>query len=178
MSHRGFDFAPVLTGARLGLRPLLPEDRAALYRAASDPLIWAGHPAKTRHEPAVFDPYFDFLIQAGGTLAVTLRDSSEIIGASRFYEVPERPGTMAIGFTFLTRAYWGGATNREMKALMFAHVFRWYDAVWLDIGLDNLRSQRAAEKIGARRMGEARLTIGQATSDYACYRVTRQDWQA
>ncbi|WP_417524582.1 GNAT family N-acetyltransferase [Marinovum sp.] len=175
MTEGTFDFAPVLTGARLVLRPLVAEDRAALYRAASDPLIWAGHPTRTRHEKAVFDPYFDFLIRSGGTLAVTLRDSSEIIGASRFYEVAERPGTMAIGFTFLTRAHWGGAMNREMKALMCAHVFRWYDAVWLDIGRDNLRSQRAADKIGARRMSEARLTIGAATSDCVCYRIDRAD---
>ncbi|AKO98421.1 Acetyltransferase [Marinovum algicola DG 898] len=176
MTGPDFDFAPVLTGETLHLRPLRAEDRDGLYRAARDPLIWAGHPARTRHERAVFDPYFEFLRTAGGTLAVTDRRNGAIIGASRFYEVAERPGTMAIGFTFLTRAHWGGAANREMKALMFAHVFRWFDAVWLDIGVDNLRSQRAAEKIGARRMGAARLSIGAQPADYLCYRMRRQDW--
>lgn len=174
----GFDFAPVLSGETLRLRPLVAEDREALYRAAADPLIWAGHPAKTRHERAVFDPYFDFLLAAGGTLVVTLRRDGRVIGASRYYAVAERPGSVAIGYTFLTRDHWGGPANREMKALMLAHAFRWHDAVWLDIGCDNLRSQRAAEKIGAERMGEARLTLGRGTSDYVCYRIRRQDWQA
>ncbi|WP_323767649.1 GNAT family N-acetyltransferase [Marinovum sp.] len=177
MTAGGFDFAPVLTGETLQLRPLVAADREALYRAAADPLIWAGHPAKTRHERAVFDPYFDFLLASGGTLTVTLREDGRVIGASRFYEVAERPGSVAIGFTFLARAHWGGPANREMKALMLAHGFRWHDAVWLDIGTDNLRSQRAAEKIGAECMGTAELTLGRGAAEYVCYRIRRADWQ-
>ena len=55
---------------------------------------------------------------------------------------------MAIGFTFLARDYWGGQTNREMKSLMLCHAFCWAKVVWFHVGLNNLRSRKAVEKIG------------------------------
>ena len=84
-----FDIQPVLERARLTLRPLAAPDRDGLYAAASDPAIWAQHPARHRHERAVFDPYFDFLLSAGGTLAVCNRAQDQIVGCSRFYAVPD-----------------------------------------------------------------------------------------
>ncbi|MGY3438277.1 MULTISPECIES: GNAT family N-acetyltransferase [unclassified Marinovum] len=174
-----FDVAPDLTDQNLRLRPLGQADFEPLLAAASDPLIWAQHPAKTRHQPAVFAPYFAFLLQAGGTLVAEDLDlGGKVIGCSRFYQVAERPGTMAIGFTFLSRAYWGGPMNARMKALMFGHVFTVFDEVWLDIGLDNIRSQRAAEKIGAVHVNDATFNLGNGASDYRCYRVRRVDWAA
>ena len=38
-----FVLQPTLTGPRLELRPLRPDDFDALYSAASDPLIWETH---------------------------------------------------------------------------------------------------------------------------------------
>jgi RimJ/RimL family protein N-acetyltransferase len=37
-----------------------------------------------------------------------------------------------------------------MKRLMLAHAFRWARTVWFHVGPDNVRSQRALERIGAR----------------------------
>ena len=91
----------------VSLRRLRPEDREALYQAALDPLIWSGHPAKTRHERAVFDPYFDLLLAAGGTMV--LRDNDgRVIGCSRYYDPPDAPGMIAVGYTFVVRDRWAG----------------------------------------------------------------------
>jgi N-acetyltransferase len=43
-----FELQPVLTGKLIQLRPLKPEDFEALFRAASDPLIWEQHPESDR----------------------------------------------------------------------------------------------------------------------------------
>ena len=43
--------------------------------------------------------------------------------------------------------------NREMKQLMLQHAFRFVNCVVFLVGLQNLRSQRAVEKIGGVRVG-------------------------
>ncbi len=174
-----FDPQPTLEGATLLLRPLRFEDFDALYAAASDPATWAGHPVKNRHECDVFEPYFEILLKSAATLVVVDKASGEVIGCSRYYEVPSRPGTMAIGYTFLRCDYWGGVANFEMKTLMFDHVFASFDEVWLDIGVDNIRSQKATAKLGAKKVFEGRLDLGAGREDdYLSFVVSRADWNA
>jgi RimJ/RimL family protein N-acetyltransferase len=148
-----FEFQPVLTGERLELRPLRAEDRDALYAAASDPLIWAQHPVSDRWKPEVFQAYFDDALASGGALVALDRGDGRVIGTSRFHGFDPAANAVEIGWTFLARPYWGGEYNGEMKRLMLAHAFRFVDNVVLMIGPDNIRSRRAAEKIGGILIG-------------------------
>lgn len=174
-----FDRQPVLEGPRLLLRPLHSDDREALYQAASDPATWAGHPVKNRHDRAVFDPYFDFLLSTKETLVAVDKSRDRVIGCSRYYTPPHRPGTIAVGYTFLSPEYWGGAWNFEMKQLMFGHAFASFDEVWLDIGPDNIRSQKASSKLGARHVFTGQIDLGAGRmEDYMSFTVSRGDWSA
>ena len=76
------------------------------------------------------------------------RASDEVIGSSRYYDWNPAAAEVAIGYTFLARTHWGGVTNRELKGLMLAHAFRFARRVWFHIGVDNIRSRKAMEKIG------------------------------
>jgi RimJ/RimL family protein N-acetyltransferase len=78
------------------------------------------------------------------------RHSLRVIGSSRYYEWNARLQEVAVGYTFLARSHWGGEYNRELKALMLAHAFRFANRVWFHIGVDNIRSRKAMEKIGGR----------------------------
>lgn len=173
----GFDPQPDLKGPNLNLRPMRGEDRAGLYAAASDPLIWEQHPAKTRHQRDVFDPYFDMLLRAGTTLVLRENETNEIVGCSRFYVAPDVPGSISIGYTFLVRRLWGGPANREMKTLMLTHAFRHYDAVWFHIGEDNIRSQKGTAKLGAVYQYTADLDLGGGPSPTVCMRLDRAAWK-
>ncbi len=51
--------------------------------------------------------------------------------------------------------HWGGRYNGEMKRLMIEHAFQYLDSIVMFISPTNLRSQRAAEKIGAVRAGSS-----------------------
>ncbi|MEY3042361.1 MAG: hypothetical protein RLZZ174_1443, partial [Pseudomonadota bacterium] len=64
------DRQPTLRGEGLLLRPLAATDRSALYEAASDPLIWAQHPAKDRWLPEPFNAFFEAAVASGGALLV------------------------------------------------------------------------------------------------------------
>ena len=148
-----FDLQPTLTGELIELRPLRRDDFEELYAAASDPLIWEQHPDPERYTREVFQRYFDGALQSGGAFAVIDRRTGTIIGSSRYHDYNEPAGEVEIGWTFLERAYWGGTYNREMKQLMLAHAFRFVRRVVFLVGPDNIRSQRAMEKIGGVRAG-------------------------
>lgn len=145
------DLQPTLTGERIVLRPLRGEDWSDLYAVASDPPIWALHPAHDRHREPVFRRFFDKALQSGGALVVVDRQSRALIGSSRFYfEHVEEPGEVELGYTFLALVAWGGPTNRELKRLMLEHAFTFAHTALFSVGEGNARSRRAMEKIGGQ----------------------------
>ena len=144
------DLQPTLIGSSLSLRPLQADDFDALYKAASDPLIWQQHPDSCRYQRDVFQQrFFSGAIASGGALAVIDNDTGGIIGSSRYYDRNSSQREIAVGYTFLECKYWGTGANQQMKALMLAHAFTQARVVWFHIGESNLRSRRALEKLGA-----------------------------
>ena len=148
-----FDLQPVLTGELLELRPLRPEDFHDLYAVASDPLIWEQHPVKDRYREEVFKEFFREALESGGALVTIDSKGGQVIGSSRFHGYDEEKSEIEIGWTFLARSHWGGIYNWEMKQLMLRHAFRFVNSVIFLVGPQNLRSQRALEKIGAVSVG-------------------------
>jgi len=135
---------PTLHGERLHLRPMRKDDFDALFRAASDRKIWELHPDPLRHTRERFQIYFDTGMQCGGALVV--EHDGEIVGGSRYTDASD--DQVEIGWTFLTRKYWGGSFNRELKTLMMTHAFKHVRRCIFVVGKDNLRSRAAMTKIG------------------------------
>jgi RimJ/RimL family protein N-acetyltransferase len=125
-----------------------PEDFEALYAVASDPLIWALHPEPDRYKIDVFERFFRGGLASRGALIAIDRKDNRVIGSSRYYGYDPAQSEIEVGWTFLARSYWGGRYNGEMKELMLRHAFTFVDNVVLLIGPENIRSRRAAEKIG------------------------------
>lgn len=148
-----FDYQPVLHGDHVDLRPLRAEDFDGLYAVAADPLIWEQHPVRSRHEEATFRAFFQESLTSGGALIAIDANSRGIIGSSRFHGYDGERDEVEIGWTFLARSHWGGMYNGEMKRLMLQHAFRFVSSVVFLVGLQNVRSQRAVEKIGGVRVG-------------------------
>ena len=147
------DRQPVLVGALVTVRPTTADDYAALYDVASDPLIWDQHPAHDRWQADVFRAFFDDGLATGGML--TIRDAGDgaVIGATRY--VPAGPDEVEIGWTFLARRHWRRGYNREVKRLMIDHALRQVGAVRFSAGVDNHRSRRAIEALGAVQLPDA-----------------------
>jgi N-acetyltransferase len=173
-----FDLQPTLTGEHLLLRPLRPEDREATWEVARDPLIWALHPDQTRYHRAGFEHFFAGLLSDSGSLAVVDNATGRIIGVSRYYEWEPQRREVAVGYTFLARAYWGGWANGEMKRLMIQHAAPHADAIWFHVGKGNLRSRRAMEKIGAVAAFEALRVQNGEMIDFVYYRIEPAGWLA
>jgi RimJ/RimL family protein N-acetyltransferase len=148
-----FDLQPVLQGELLGLRPIRPEDFYDLYAVASDPLIWEQHPVKDRYKEEVFKRFFHEALESGGALIAIDASDGQVIGSSRFHGYDKEKSEIEIGWTFLARTHWGGIYNKEMKQLMLRHAFKFVNSVVFLVDPQNLRSQRAMEKIGGVRVG-------------------------
>ena len=143
-----FELQPHLVGDLLELRPLRPEDWESLFAVASDPLIWEQHPAHDRYQEEVFREFFHEALASGGAFVVTDRKTQKIIGSSRYFGFDSGKREIEIGWTFLARSHWGGKYNAELKHLMLGHAFKFVESVVFLIGPQNVRSQKAREKIG------------------------------
>jgi RimJ/RimL family protein N-acetyltransferase len=161
-----FDLQPILEGELLGLRPLRPDDFRDLYEVASDPLIWEQHPNADRYKESVFEGFFREALESGGALIAIDSKDGRVIGSSRFHGYDSDRSEIEIGWTFLARSCWGGMYNREMKQLMLRHAFRFVNSVIFLVGPENVRSQRAMEKIGGVRVGSRRDSSGRESLVY------------
>ncbi len=162
-----FDFQPCLKGNIVELRPLQEDDLSALYAVASDPLIWEQHPVKTRSTQSGFKQFFEESLASGGALVVLDASNGEIIGSSRYHGYDAERSEVEIGWSYLSRAYWGGRYNGEMKRLMLEHAFKFVNSVVFLIGPENLRSRRAVEKIGGVLQGQGVNAGGDESLVYA-----------
>ncbi len=155
-----FDLQPNLKGELIELRPLAPEDWNELFAVASDPLIWQQHPESDRYKEDVFKIFFREAMECGGAFVIIDTKSQQIIGSTRFYGYDPERSEIEIGWTFLARKYWGGRYNRELKQLMLAHAFKFVENAIFFVGENNIRSQKATEKIGGIKSGMVKKVYG------------------
>jgi RimJ/RimL family protein N-acetyltransferase len=166
---------PTLTGQTLVVSPLDPSHFDNLYQAASDPLIWAGHPARLRYQLDVFSRWFEDALASKSALVVADKQSGRLLGSSRYYEYDEAKSEICIGYTFLVRDVWGGDTNRELKTLMLDHAFTQVSRVWFHVDVDNVRSQKAMKKIGAHQSHIAEASFYGNSATYVFFRMDRPE---
>ncbi len=171
-----FDLQPTLENDRVSLRPLCNKDFDELFDVASDPLIWEQHPSK-RYKRNEFKIFFEESLMSIGALIIIDKSSGEIIGSSRFKKIDGNTDAVEIGWSFLSRKYWGGKFNMEIKKLMIDYAFKHVDHVIFYIDEDNIRSQKAIEKINGERISESEYPILKKKNDRnLIYRLNKKDW--
>jgi len=163
---------PHLEDDLVALMPLRENDFDTLYEVGSDPLIWEQHPSPDRYKKEVFRIYFDSAIASGSALLIADKKSDGLVGCSRYYDYNLAESKVAIGYTFLARKFWGGNYNGAIKKLMLDYVFQFVDTVLFHIGPNNVRSQKAVEKIGGKKIRDM-LYEGNRHCEYA---IRKMDW--
>ena len=148
-----------------------------MYAVASDPTVWEQHPVPNRYQRHVYTELFQELVESRGTLVVVDSKSQKIIGNSRYYDYSPQDQSVAIGFTLLARAYWGGSYNQELKMLMLNHAFQAIDRVVFHVGEFNFRSQKALTKIGAMQFDRSiKILPDRKESVSLHYRILKNDF--
>lgn len=179
MTENKINWQPqILENDILKIVPLLEFDFDKLFEAASDPLIWEQHPERERYKREVFQLYFDSAISGKSAFKIIEKATNEIIGSTRYYDYKPGNSSIAIGYTFLERKYWGGKYNKVLKKLMIEYAFQFVDKIYLHIGASNLRSQIATARNGAVKVREFESEQnGIKTSSFE-YLIERKNWKA
>ncbi|HEY4786851.1 MAG TPA: GNAT family N-acetyltransferase [Bacteroidales bacterium] len=162
-----------------GLTQLIPsqeKDFEALYEIASDPKIWEQHPISDRYKKEVFLEFFEGAMACKSSFVILDKLSGKPIGSTRFYNYDEAHSSIAIGYTFLSRNYWGGTYNRSTKKLLLDYAFKYVETVIFHIGVNNIRSQKAIDKIGATKTKELYVDYGGKMVLNYEYEIKKHEW--
>jgi RimJ/RimL family protein N-acetyltransferase len=166
-----------LHSSLIKLKPLQSSHFEELYAVGSDPAIWEQHPSRDRYKREVFQQFFDLAILGKAAFVVIDVETEKIIGSSRYYEHSAENRSVAIGYTFLAKAYWGGRYNRSLKKLMLDYAFQFVDTVIFHIGEHNLRSQIATQRFGAKKLERVEEKLyGTLPIRNFVYELKKEDW--
>ena len=108
--------------------------------------------------------------------------TNDIIGSTKFMDIDKKHKRLEIGFTWLTPSYWRTAINTNCKYLLLQYCFEVLQLNRVQIKTDheNLRSQKAIERIGAQKEGVLRNHMVRKDGTIrhtVMYSVTREDWK-
>lgn len=169
----------------VALEPLTLDHAPALEAAAADGELWklwfTSAPA-----PGEAASYIAKALDghvAGHMLPFAIREKTtgEIIGTTRYYDfAPELP-RIAIGYTWYAKRWQKSHVNTACKRLLLKHAFESLDCVAVEFHTDgrNLDSQRAIERLGARRDGVLRAHKRRPDGtlrDTVCYSIIASEW--
>ena len=146
-----------LENENVKLVPLNPNDFEELFSVASDPKIWEQHPNKDRYQREVFEKFFQGAIESKGAFKIMDKSSNEVAGSTRFYDYNPKENSIFIGYTFYATKFWGSKLNPQVKKLMLDYIFQFVDKVNFHVGKNNIRSQKAMEKLGAKKVDEVNV---------------------
>ncbi len=103
------------------------------------------------------------------------------VGVTTFMEIRPAHRGLEIGSTWIGKTHQGTTINPEAKYLLLRHAFENLKAIRLQLKTDsrNLQSQRAIEKIGAKREGVLRNHYIMPDGHYrhsVYFSVTDEEW--
>lgn len=175
-----------LEGKWVRLVPLSLDRLTEIARAGRDPAIWTWVRHGPRTTPERMADLIDHWLkeQAAGTalpFTTLLKPSMVPVGATGFLDIQRENRGVEIGGTWLTPTLQRTPVNTEAKYLLLRHAFETEGCLRVQLKTDerNLRSQKAIERIGARREGVFRRHIllddGFARSS-VYYSILEDEW--
>ena len=178
MKNQEFNLQPeILENEITKLIPLEEKHFEVLFDAASDPLIWEQNPVKDRYTREGFKTYFDIIINKKGAFLIFDKQTNEVMGTTSFYDYNPEKSSVGIGYTFITRKYWGGPYNKSNKKLLIDYAFQHVNSVLFHVGSENFRSQKAVLKLGAEKINDVMFTINGVNVPYFEYELVKKSYE-
>jgi RimJ/RimL family protein N-acetyltransferase len=168
---------PILENNIIKLLPVVESDFDGLFEVAADPLVWEQHPNKNRYKKEVFQVFFEGAMESKGAFKIVNKETNEIMGSTRFYDLDTKNKSVLIGYTFYGRKFWGSNYNPQVKILMLDYAFEFVDTVYFQVGANNIRSQKAMEKLGGIKHREIEVAyFGEPEKLNFEYKIEKEDW--
>lgn len=167
------------------LEPLEPGHASALEAAAADGELWNLRVTSVP-PPGQAQAYVEKALQGraeGHMLPFAVREarSGEIVGTTRYYEIDTALPRLAIGYTWYAKRWQKSHLNTACKRLLLEHAFEALGCVAVAFHTDELNedSQRAIERLGARREGVLRAhrrRVDGSLRNTVCYSILAEEW--
>jgi N-acetyltransferase len=171
--------------APVQLEPLTTAHAPDLARAAADGELWR---LRITSVPAPGEEaaYINTALEgqaAGHMLPFAVRDQAtgQVVGSTRYHDIVPALQRLEIGYTWYAASYQRSALNTTAKLLLMTHAFETLGAKLVGWRTDNFNfaSQRAIERLGAKRDGVLRhhaLRRDGTVRDTVMYSMTAAEW--
>jgi RimJ/RimL family protein N-acetyltransferase len=177
----------VLSRGKVQLEPLQLEHVPAVEQAAQDGALWRLRVTSVP-EPGQTAAYVEAALKGqrdGHMLPFVVRhlDENRIIGCTRYHDIEAAVRRLEIGYTWYAKSWQRSEVNSTCKLLLLTHAFETLGANVVGWRTDvfNFASQRAIERLGAKRDGILRghaLRRDGSIRDTVMYSVTAGEWPA
>jgi N-acetyltransferase len=177
---------PLLRGESVYLRFATEADRERIRPLAKNDRLWEFTKTLmvTDTYDQQFDDYFDVAlatVKEGQAFVIRRTTDDSILGMSRVHSYTAKDKWAEIGHTWYLPEVWGRVHNKECKLLLLQYLFErvGLHRVQFRIAHQNIRSQRAVEKIGGFKEGVLRKHVirpdGQQR-DTVVYSIIDDEW--
>ena len=173
----------VLQGEHVRLECLGNQHALGLFNRGQQDDDWDYMPRGCFVDLADCQQWIDEALTTPGQLpfAIVETGKNRAVGSSRYLAIrPEHRG-LEIGWTWLGRDWQRTPVNTESKLLLLQHAFEMLGVLRVEFKTDarNERSQKALERIGARREGVFRkhmIVQHDFIRDSVYFSITTDDW--
>lgn len=115
--------------------------------------------------------------------AVILKETGELLGCTRFYDIKETHKRAMIGYTWYCPSARRTSVNTRCKVLLLTHLFETNQSIAVEFQTHfmNHASRAAIERLGARQDGILRnhqIMDDGSLRDTVCYSIIQSEWPA
>ncbi len=175
---------PTLTGRHVTLRPFVEADLPALVEVAREGDLWDIFYANVSMMK-VPERWLAAALKerdVGRALLFTVETpGGEVVGTTRYMRIAPQHRRLEIGGTFSATRVQRTGVNTEAKRMLLAHAFDVMGCQAIQIRTDtlNTRSQRAIERLGAKKDGVLRghqMMADGRIRDSVVYSIIDREW--
>ncbi len=174
----------ILQHKNVTLTVLQPSDFEPLSELAKDDNIWKVYRLNYQQEQQFKTHWFDKAIkqmQSGKRIAFLIKLNNEVAGSTSFYDVDPENKALWLGYTWYHSNFWGSNLNKITKYLLLEFAFDTfkYNRIGFHIDIENTRSCKAVESLGAKKEGILRqnmIRVDGSLRDTVCYSILCSEW--
>lgn len=174
-----------LEGKHVLLRPMMREDGAAIVEAASDGRLWelfyTHVPSSDEIETWLDTAMAQKAYGRSMPYVVIDRRDGRLVGSTRYLRMNQPALRLEIGATFYAQSVQRTPINSECKLLLLTRAFEEMGCQCVQIRTDyfNFASQRAIERLGAKRDGVLRnhAFMRGRMRDIVVYSILATEWE-
>jgi RimJ/RimL family protein N-acetyltransferase len=175
----------ILEGQTIHLVPMEDSHKTELSNVLMSPEIWE-FTWRTITTSEEIDHLLTNVLEnksKGSQIPFTIveRASGKIIGTTRIGDIDLNNRNVEIGWTWLSPDFWRTSVNTECKYLLLRYCFEDLKVIRVQFSISgqNLRSQRAVERIGAKKEGvfrKHRIKPDGSIHDNIFYSIIDTEW--